>query len=233
MPKDQVVINPKCVAVEVSVRQDVGVKSSVATPARASCRSRSVVGQYVEVRNRQGSKVTIGTCDDTDLRFFTFGNHDDHVAKAQLSIDATSFSGLSSLNALIFDNINLEKPQLQVTIPTGLARLEVISTNVLGLSLRVARQRSAEHLHIQLSRHGADGAARRFLRASVQGTNSRSNYLKISPLDDVQARSTRRSTPMLSPTSTRRCSRSRPTSTSAATAATRSRHHQADSFVCR
>ncbi|KAJ0395279.1 hypothetical protein ATCC90586_009631 [Pythium insidiosum] len=183
LPADQVVINPKCAAVEISVREDVGVRVVCRDPGTSITPFTSVVGQYVEVRNRQGSKVTVAPCDDVGLRFLVFANHDDYIAKAQISIDPTSFSGLTSLNALIFDNINLEKPQLQVTIPAGLGRLEVVSTNVLGLSLRASGTPSISTFNFRDTAMTALPAA---LYERQYKSKLQINNLKVSPLEDVQ-----------------------------------------------
>ncbi|GLE09407.1 hypothetical protein PINS_up021016 [Pythium insidiosum] len=128
LPADQVTINPKCAAVEVSVRLDIGVRVVCRDAGTTIIPFTSVVGGYVIVLNRQGSKVTIGTCDHTNLSFLVFGNHDaDSFPKPQISMDDSSFVGLTSLNALGFDNIIMEK-RLQVTIPTGLDRLNFRET---------------------------------------------------------------------------------------------------------
>ncbi|GLE05363.1 hypothetical protein PINS_up014376 [Pythium insidiosum] len=69
LPADIVVINPKCVAVEVSVRQDVGVKVACRDAGTSITPLTSKVGRYVVVLTRQGSKVAVGACDNMNLRF--------------------------------------------------------------------------------------------------------------------------------------------------------------------
>ncbi|KAJ0391286.1 hypothetical protein P43SY_012132 [Pythium insidiosum] len=138
IPADQVTLNPSCVAPEITVRKGVGVLIVCRDPGSTMVPFTSAIGQYVHLYCRKGSNVSIGASDDDELRYLAISNADGFVSKPQISFNTSSFGGLTSLLALIFDNVNLEKASMELTIPSGMNRLEVKSTNAVALSLRVA-----------------------------------------------------------------------------------------------
>ncbi|KAJ0392152.1 hypothetical protein P43SY_006253 [Pythium insidiosum] len=122
MPASQVTLHPDCRQVELAV-QPAGVSVVCRDSGTLLAPFKGAVNGYVHVYNRRGSTVRIGECNATTLLYLVFANGDDHIARAQMAFDDRSFVSLSSLNALVFDNVNFVKPRFEATVPSSLARL--------------------------------------------------------------------------------------------------------------
>ncbi|GLE01435.1 hypothetical protein PINS_up010265 [Pythium insidiosum] len=148
---DQIVVNSNCSAFEVRV-VDTIAKVVCQDPGTSLTPFSSPVGGYVEFRSPGGTNISIGVCEGSDVTSLSIVTIPDQTSRARVSFSAaTSFSGLSSLDALFFADVSFEKPRMQMTVSPTLRKLELQRTNLRDVSLDFKGFGNIQLEYIQLS----------------------------------------------------------------------------------